>query len=95
MDYHIKVVKELPAPVAHPPQDPWDQTVNKKKSQFHKLDKSLSKYTYLDGIVNEQKVRNVPAPGAYNLNKTEEEVQSYLKGLKTKKRYEGDKHFFY
>jgi len=51
MDYHIKVVKVLPAPDAHPPGDPWDQTINKKKSAHHKLDLSLSKRTYIDDIV--------------------------------------------
>lgn len=30
MDYHIKVVKALPAPSAHDLGDPWDQTENKK-----------------------------------------------------------------
>lgn len=71
MDYHVKVVKALPAPDAHPPADPWDQTINKKKSKLNKLDLSLSKYTYLDGIVSEQKLRSTPAPGSYNLNKTD------------------------
>ena len=52
MDYHIKVVKGLPAPDSHPPSDPWDQSINKRKSKFNKLDKSLSKYTYLDGITS-------------------------------------------
>jgi len=50
MDYQVKVAKALPASVDHPPNDPWDQTVNQKKSQFNKLDLSLSKYTYLDRI---------------------------------------------
>ena len=31
MDYHIKVVKALPAPGDHTLKDPWDQTINKKK----------------------------------------------------------------
>ena len=75
MDYHIKVVKALPAPIAHPPKDPWDQAINKKKSNFHKLDLSLSKYTYLDQITSEQKLRSTPAPGSYNLNKTDQQIE--------------------
>ena len=70
MDYHIKVVKALPAPGDHTLKDPWDQTINKKKSNLNKLDLSLSKYTYLDLIKTEQKNRKKPAPGSYNLNKT-------------------------
>lgn len=30
MDYHIKVVKALPAPSVYNLKDPWDQTENKK-----------------------------------------------------------------
>lgn len=95
MDYHIKVVKALPSPAEHSLKDPWDQALNLKKSQFNKLDKSLTKYNYLDLIATEQKNRPSPAPGSYNLNKTEEEIQKRLNDLKSKKRYEGNKHFFY
>ncbi len=52
MDYHIKVVKTFPSPTDHAPKDPFDQTLNQKKSRFHKLDLSLSKYTYLDLLTN-------------------------------------------
>jgi hypothetical protein len=72
MDYHIKVVKALPSPVDHTPKDPWDQTVNQKKSQYNKLDLSLSKYNYLDLIATESKNRSTPAPDSYRLNKTQE-----------------------
>jgi len=67
MDYHIKVVKALPSPGDHTFRDLWDQSINKKKSNFNKLDKSLSKYSYLDLINTEQKNRKTPAPGSYNL----------------------------
>jgi hypothetical protein len=70
MDYHIKVVKALPSPGDHTLKDPWDQSLNQKKSQQNKLDLSLSKYNYLDLIATEQKNRATPAPGSYNLNKT-------------------------
>lgn len=95
MDYHIKVVKALPSPGDHTLKDPWDQTVNQKKSQHNKLDLSLGKYTYLDLIATEQKNRATPAPGSYNLNKTDEEINKDQADLKTKKIYEGSKHFFY
>ena len=72
MDYHIKTMKVVPSSAEHPPGDLWDQTINKKKSNFNKLDLSLSKYTYLDQIANEQKLRSTPAPGSYNLNRTNE-----------------------
>ena len=87
MDYHIKVVKELPPPDSHPPADPWDQANNKKKSKLHKLDKSLSKRSYLDDIANEQKRRGIPAPGAYDLYKSQEQLEKEKDELKTKKRY--------
>lgn len=67
MDYHIKVVKGVPSSANHTTSDPWDQSLNLKKSNFHKLDKSLSKYNYLDLIATEQKNRHTPAPGSYNL----------------------------
>lgn len=95
MDYHIKVVKALPSPGDHTLRDEWDQTNNLKKSKQNKLDLSLSKYTYLDRIAIEAKNRASPAPGSYQLNKTEEEIQKHLAELKSKKRYEGSKHFFY
>lgn len=75
MDYHLKVVKALPAPDSHPPHDPWDQTHNRKKSAQNKLDHSLSKFTYLDQIAKEQKLRSTPSPGSYNLNKTDTQIQ--------------------
>lgn len=95
MDYHVKVVKALPSPADHQLGDPWDQSENKKKSAHNKLDLSLSKFTYLDRIAMEEKNRSSPAPGNYNLNKTEEQIKKQLDDLKSKKRYEGDKHFFY
>jgi hypothetical protein len=52
MDYHMKVVKALPSPFEHPPNDPFDQTHNKKRSHFNKLDLSLTKNTYLEQIAN-------------------------------------------
>jgi hypothetical protein len=50
MDSHIKVVKDLPSSADHTTKDPWDQSINQKKSNLHKLDLSLSKYSYLDLI---------------------------------------------
>jgi len=70
MDYHLKVVKVLPSPADHNLGDPWDQSINRKKSVTNRLDKSLSKYSYLDLINTEQKNRATPAPGSYSLNKT-------------------------
>ena len=86
MDYHVKVVKALPAPDAHPPADPWDQSINKKKSKFHPLDKSLSKRTYIDDIEKEQKKRAKPSPGDYNLCKTQKELDKEKEDLNKKKR---------
>lgn len=50
MDYHIKVVKGLPAPPAYNLKDPWDQTHNKKQGHNRKIDPKLMKYSYLDRI---------------------------------------------
>ena len=50
MDYHVKIMKELPASCTYNLGDLWDQTDNKKESKKHKLDHSLSKYSYLDLI---------------------------------------------
>lgn len=95
MDYHLKVVKAVPSSAEHAPADPWDQADNRKRSAFNKMDASLSKYTYLDRIAIEQKNRASPAPGSYSLNKSEEQIQNHLKELKSRKRFEGSKHFFY
>lgn len=43
MDYHLKVVKALPAPSAHDLGDPWDQTNNRKRGTNIKIDPKLSK----------------------------------------------------
>lgn len=50
MDYHVKVVKALPAPNAHNFKDPWDQTKNKKEGANRKIDPKLIKYTYIERI---------------------------------------------
>lgn len=71
MDYHIKVVKGLPAASAYNLGDPWDQTENKKEGTNRKIDPKLMKYTYIERIEMEEKNRKKPAPGSYNLNKTD------------------------
>jgi hypothetical protein len=50
MDYHIKVVKALPASSCYNLADPWDQTQNKKSGTNRKIDSKLIKYSYLDRI---------------------------------------------
>lgn len=47
MDYHIKVVKALPAASHYNLGDPWDQTENKKEGAARKIDPKLMKYTYI------------------------------------------------
>ena len=59
------------------------------------MDLSLSKFTYLDAIAAEQKLRSKPAPGSYNLTRPLEDIEKELKELRNKKRYVGEKHFFY
>lgn len=95
MDYHIKVVKGLPAPGTYKHTDSFDQTKNKKESPKHKMDSSLSKYTYIDRIIMEQKNRKTPAPGSYNLNKTDDQIKEELKAMKSKKKRVGEKRYFY
>lgn len=76
MDYHLKIVKALPAPSTYNLKDSFDQSINKKKGPTRKINSSLSKYTYLDRIEMEAKNRKSPAPGSYNLNKTDSEIKA-------------------
>ena len=50
MNYHIKVVKALPASSNYNLGDPWDQSLNKKSGTNRKIDPKLIKYSYLDRI---------------------------------------------
>lgn len=102
MDYHIKIMKVLPASCTitiilgtYNLGDMFDQTDNKKESKKHKMDPKLMKYSYLDEIATEEKNRKKPGPGAYNLNKTEKEIKKEVEKLRTKKRFIGEKKFFY
>lgn len=95
MDYHLKVVKALPAPSNYNLKDPWDQAQNQKEGNTKKIDPSLMKYTYLQRIEMEQKNRKKPAPGSYNLNKTDSEIKEQLKKMKGKKVSYGPKRYFF
>jgi hypothetical protein len=43
----------------------------------------------------EEKNRKTPAPGSYNLNKTDAEIKEELDKMKTKKVHYGPKRYFY
>ena len=43
----------------------------------------------------EEKNRKKPAPGAYNLNKTDSQIKEELDKMKTKKSHQGPKRYFY
>lgn len=47
MDYHLKIMKPLPAPSHYNLKDPFDQETNRNRGKSNKMDKSLKKYTYL------------------------------------------------
>ncbi len=53
-------------------KDSFDQKINKKKGTHTKIDEKLMKYTYIERIEMEQKNRKKPAPGSYNLNKSQQ-----------------------
>lgn len=89
MDHYLKVMRAVPPPSQYNLKDPFDQEANQKRGKFNKLDKSLVKYTYLERIQMEQKNRKTPAPGEYNLTKTEDEIKDDLKVLKSKKKSVG------
>ena len=96
MDYHLKVVSKLPAPSNYKMRDVWLLTEDqKKKVGRRKVDSSLSKYTYIDGIVTEEKNRGKPGVGTYNLRRSESDLKEELARLKTRKYYIGPKRFFY
>lgn len=95
MDYYLKVMKDIPEPSHYNLKDPFDQETNQKRGKFNKLDKDLIKYTYIERIEMEQKNRKTPAPGDYNLSKTNDQIQEELKVLKSKKKSVGEKRFFY
>ncbi len=71
MDYYLKVMKAVPPPSHYNLKDCFNQEDNKKRGKSNKIDKNLIKYTYLERIQIEQKNRKRPAPGEYNLNKTD------------------------
>lgn len=89
MDYYLKVMKDIPEPSHYNLKDPFDQEINRKRGKFNKLDKDLIKYTFLERIEMEQKNRKTPAPGDYNLAKTNDQTQEELKVWKSKKRSVG------
>lgn len=95
MDYHIKVVKVLPASCTYNLGDPWDQEKNKKSGTNRKIDPKLIKYSYLDRIEMEEKNRKTPAPGSYNLNRTDAEIKEDLEKMRSKKVHYGPKRYFY
>lgn len=43
----------------------------------------------------EEKNRKTPAPGSYNLNKTDAQVKEEIEKMKTKKIHHGHKRYFY
>ncbi len=71
MDYELKIAKSIPASTQYNMKNSFDQEINKKKGSNTKIDDKLMKYTYIDRIEMEQKNRKKPAPGNYNLFKSQ------------------------
>ena len=95
MDYHVKVVKELPASCTYNMKELFDQTANKKEAKKYPMDPKLMKYSYHDRIQMEEKNRKKPGVGTYNLNKTDKEIKEENEEFKNRKKHIGDKRFFY
>ena len=102
MDYHIKVQKSLPAPsnffiysAAHSSQEPWDFKKAHEKGKSIKIDKDLSKNTYIEQIEREQKNRKKPGIGTYSIEKSIKDKQKEIQDLKKRVIKAGQKRYFY
>lgn len=63
MDYELKVAEGIPSPQKYQHMRVWSAVSNKSP----KVDRTLKKYTYLDLLESEEKLRKKPAPGDYSL----------------------------
>lgn len=70
MDYDLKVAKSIPSTHVHGEQKSWDFEKIRKSGSNLKVDRKLSKNTYLDFIEITQKNRKSPGICTYNLEKS-------------------------
>jgi hypothetical protein len=94
MDYQLKVAKGIPSPHVHGEQKSWDFEKLRKKGSQLKVDRTLTKSTYLDFIELNQRNRKSPGVCAYNLSKSLKEKEEAMKSTKRTTSL-GDRIFFY
>jgi hypothetical protein len=94
MDYQLKVAKGVPSPHAHGEQKSWDFEKLRKKGSSLKVDRKLSKSTYLDFIELNQQKRKSPGVCTYNLEKSLKEKEESQKSVKHPSSI-GERIFFY
>ena len=84
LEDEAKIHKEVPGPGKYTTQQEWP-TKSKMKIQYP------DRKTYFSQIMKEEKRNKKPAPGAYNLVKTQKEVEAEKKRLASKKIKEQDR----
>lgn len=93
MDYDLKVAEGIPSPQHYQHMRVWSAGAPRSP----KIDKTLKKYSYLDLLESEQKLRKKPAPGDYHLFRSEKQISEEQTKLdnRCRKRRIGDKRYFY
>jgi len=74
----IKVTKGHPSPGQYPLKDEWPKESKSMRNPSKKK-------TYLDEVIEHAKREKFPAPGHYNLAKSQKEIDAELKRLASKK----------
>lgn len=81
---HIKLTQKNPGPGQYPSADHWPK-------QSKSMHRASDKKTFLDEIIQHAKHEKLPPPGAYNLFKSQKEIDEELKKLAGKKPGEKNK----
>lgn len=92
MDYELKVAAGVPSS-----QHYQHVELESPKQKSPKIDKHLKKYSYLELIESEQKLRKTPAPGDYHLFQSAKQLadQQVKLDARCRKRRISDKRYFY
>ncbi|KRW99931.1 hypothetical protein PPERSA_12607 [Pseudocohnilembus persalinus] len=85
---HLEEIQEskkgIPAPNKYKQNAEWVSEKDKQKGK--NLPKNTKKNTFIEQIINEQKLRSIPGVGKYNIRKTEEQVKKEIEAIKQKQK---------
>jgi len=86
----VRFAKDIPGP-QYEIVKPW-AVENKNKAPPKNV---ANRKTYIDLITQEQKLRPIPGPGAYQIRKTDKQIEEETKAMKSKsKKAAGERVFF-